>query len=194
MPTQEVIGIAEDIGLIVPMGDRVIERAAQLAHRAPGGQVLVNLSPRQLAAPRLVERIELLLSPFQLPTDALGFEVTETLLIEHFDYAADVISRIRRLGCPVGLDDFGTGYSSLSYLRRLPLDFIKIDGALVAGIDTDREARSIVGAIITMADALDLDVIAEGVETATQAATLADLGCTQAQGYLFGRPARPDPV
>ena len=106
-------------------------------HEPPVGQILVNLSPKQLASPRLVERIELILAAAQVPPDALGFEVTETLLIEHFDYAADVMSRIRRLGCPVGLDDFGTGYSSLSYLRRLPLDFIKIDGELIAGIDSD---------------------------------------------------------
>ncbi len=191
IPPQEFVAVAEDIGLIVPIGDRVIERAAKMAPTAPGGQILVNLSPKQLASPRLVERIELILAEAQVPAPSLGFEVTETLLIEHFDYAVDVIARIRRLGCPVGLDDFGTGYSSLGYLRRLPLDFIKVDGALVAGIDSDAEARSIVGAIITMADALALDVIAEGVETPTQAATLADLGCAHAQGYLFGRPERP---
>jgi diguanylate cyclase (GGDEF)-like protein/PAS domain S-box-containing protein len=193
VPPVEFVGVAEDIGLITPIGDRAIERAAHLAPRAPGGQILVNLSPRQLAAPRLVERIELALAAADAPPDALGFEVTETLLIEHFDYAADVISRIRQLGCPVGLDDFGTGYSSLSYLRRLPLDFIKIDGDLIAGVDSDQEARSIVGAIIKMSEALDLDVIAERVETATQAAALTDLGCPHAQGFLFGRPTRPEP-
>lgn len=192
VPPQDFIRVAEESGLIVPLGDRTIDRAARLSTSAPGGQILVNLSPRQLASPGLVERIARIVSARQVPPAALGFEVTETLLIENFDYAADVMCRIRGLGCPVGLDDFGTGYSSLSYLRRLPLDFIKIDGTLTAGIDTDREARSIVGAIITMADALDLDVIAEGVETPAQAATLADLGCPHAQGYLFGRPTRPD--
>ena len=126
-----------------------------------------------------------------MPPEALGFEVTETLLIEHFDYAAAVISRIRGLGCPVGLDDFGTGYSSLSYLRRLPLDFIKIDGDLITGIDHDEQARSIVGAILAMSEALNLDAIAERVETPTQAAVLTELGCSHAQGYLFGRPAPP---
>ncbi|MEY2436568.1 MAG: hypothetical protein QOF97_1404 [Acidimicrobiaceae bacterium] len=192
IPPQDFVKVAEDTGLIVPIGDRTIDRAARLAPKAPGGQILVNLSPRQLASPGIVERIGRIIAARQVPPNALGFEVTETLLIEHFDYAADVMRRIRQLGCPVGLDDFGTGYSSLSYLRRLPLDFIKIDGTLTAGIDTDREARSILGAVITMADALDLDVIAEGVETPSQAATLADLGCAHAQGYLFGRPTRPD--
>jgi diguanylate cyclase (GGDEF)-like protein/PAS domain S-box-containing protein len=194
VPPQEFIRVAEEVGLIIPIGDRVIEQASRLARSAPGGQILVNLSPKQLASPRLVERIQLILATAQCPSERLGFEVTETLLIEHFDYAADVIARIRQLGCPVGLDDFGTGYSSLSYLRRLPLDFIKIDADLIAGIDTDHEARSIVGATIAMATALNLDVIAEGVETATQAATLADLGCPHAQGYLFGRPTRPATV
>jgi diguanylate cyclase (GGDEF)-like protein/PAS domain S-box-containing protein len=188
----DFVKIAEETGLIVPIGDQVIDRAARLAARAPGGQILVNLSPRQLASPRLVERIEHILSARQVAPHAIGFEVTETLLIEHLDYAADVMTRIRQLGCPVGLDDFGTGYSSLSYLRELPMDFIKIDGTLTLGIDTDPEAQSIVGAIITMADALNLDVIAEGVETPTQAATLTDLGCAYAQGYLFGRPTRPE--
>jgi len=187
----EFIGVAEETGLIVPIGDRVIDRAARIAARAPGGRLLVNLSPRQLASPRLVERIDGILRSRQVAPAAVGFEVTETLLIEHFDYAADTMSRIRELGCPVGLDDFGTGYSSLSYLRRLPLDFIKIDGTLTQDIDTSQEAQSIVGAVIELASALGLDVIAEGVETHSQAATLNELGCPQAQGYLFGRPAPP---
>jgi EAL domain-containing protein (putative c-di-GMP-specific phosphodiesterase class I) len=150
---------------------------------------LVNLSPRQLGSPRLPERIARIAANRQVPPTSIGFEVTESLLIEHYDYAAEVMCRIRQLGCPVGLDDFGTGYSSLSYIRRLPLDFIKIDRSLIVDIDTDSEARAIVGAIIDMADALDLDVIAEGVESVEEANTLAQLGCTQAQGYLFGAPS-----
>ena len=117
------------------------------------------------------------------------FEVTETLLVEHFDFAVQTLSAIRQLGCRVGLDDFGTGYSSLSYLRRLPIDFLKIDGSLSADIDTDVQARAIVGAIITMSNAMGLEVICECVETKAQAATLMELGCTLAQGFLYGRPA-----
>ncbi|MFL6205931.1 MAG: putative bifunctional diguanylate cyclase/phosphodiesterase [Acidimicrobiales bacterium] len=192
VPPDEFITIAEETGLIIPIGDRVIDAAARIAVRAPGGQLLVNLSPRQLASPRLVERIDGILRSRHVAPHAIGFEVTETLLIEHFDYAADTMSRIRELGCPVGLDDFGTGYSSLSYLRRLPLDFIKIDGTLTQGIDTSPEARSIVGSVIDLAGALHLDVIAEGVETPSEAATLSELGCSHAQGYLFGRPSRPE--
>jgi EAL domain-containing protein (putative c-di-GMP-specific phosphodiesterase class I) len=99
-----------------------------------------------------------------------------------------VLRAIRQLGCRIGLDDFGTGYSSLSYLRRLPIDFLKIDGSFIADIDSDPQANAIVGAIITMADALALEVVAEGVEREAQADSLRDLDCGLAQGYLFGRP------
>ena len=184
------IPVAEDTGLIVPIGDWTIDQAAGLAAEGLGAQILVNLSPRQLAVPSLPERIARILATHHTPPSAVGFELTETLLIEHFDYTAEILRRIRQLGCPIGLDDFGTGYSSLSYLRRLPLDFIKVDGALTADIDTDRQARAITGAIITMADALGLDVIAEGVERQSQADALQDLGCSLGQGFLFGPPRR----
>jgi diguanylate cyclase (GGDEF)-like protein/PAS domain S-box-containing protein len=184
----EFIPVAEEVGLIVPLGDWIIDRAIQLAPHAPGGELTVNLSPRQLAAPGLVDRIARALSARRLPASSLSFEVTETLLVDHYDYGAEVLYAIRQLGCRVGLDDFGAGYSSLCYLRQLPLDFLKIDGSLSADIDTNTEASAIIRAIITMADALGLEVIAEGVETEAQAAAFRDLGCPLAQGYLFGKP------
>jgi diguanylate cyclase (GGDEF)-like protein/PAS domain S-box-containing protein len=184
----EFIGVAEETGLIVPLGDWVIDRAAQLSHAAPGGQVMVNLSARQLASPGLPERIARVLKARRLPASALGFEITETLLIEHFDYTVTMLRAIRQLGCRVGLDDFGTGYSSLSYLRRLPIDFLKIDGSFITDIHTDPQSNAIVGAIISLASALGLEVVAEGVETEAQADSLRELGCALAQGYLFGRP------
>ena len=188
----EFVTVAEQTGLIVPLGDWIIERAAQLSPIAPDGQVMVNLSARQLALPGLPERIARVLATYELAPGALGFEVTETLLIEHFDFAIGVLSAIRRLGCRVGLDDFGTGFSSLNYLRRLPIDFLKLDGSFSADVHIDPQANAIVGAIITMADALRLDVIAEGVETEAQADALRNLGCGYAQGYLFGRPVPYD--
>jgi diguanylate cyclase (GGDEF)-like protein len=189
IPPTEFVAVAEETGLIVALGDTIIDKAAQLARRAPGSQVFVNLSPRQLASPGLPERIGRTLSAHRLPASSLGFEVTETLVIEQFDHTANVLRQIRELGCAVGLDDFGTGYSSLGYLRRLPISFVKIDGSLSADIDTDCQARAIVGAIVTMADALGLEVIAEGVETESQATALRDVGCSLGQGYHLGRPA-----
>jgi len=183
------IDLAEETGLIVPLGDWIIDRAAQIATRVPGGRVMVNLSARQLGSPGLPERIARVLAARRVPPSAMGFEVTETLLVEHFDFAVHTLSAIRQLGCTVGLDDFGTGYSSLSYLRRLPIDFLKIDGSLSADIDTDVQARAIVGAIITMSDAMGVKAICECVETEAQVATLMELGCTLAQGFLYGRPA-----
>jgi diguanylate cyclase (GGDEF)-like protein/PAS domain S-box-containing protein len=183
------IKVAEETGLIVPLGDWIIDRAAQIATRVPGSRIMVNLSARQLGSPGLPERIARVLAARRVPASAMGFEVTETLLIEHFDFAVHTLSAIRQLGCSVGLDDFGTGYSSLSYLRRLPIDFLKIDGSLSADIDKDDQSRAIVGAIITMSDAMGLEAICECVETEAQVATLRELGCTLAQGYLYGRPA-----
>jgi diguanylate cyclase (GGDEF)-like protein/PAS domain S-box-containing protein len=182
------IPAAESTGLIVPIGDWIISRSAALAASAPGGHVRVNLSPRQLSSPGLVDRIRRALAAARIPATSIGFEVTETLLMEDLDFAIGVLSELRSLGCRVGLDDFGTGYSSLGYLRRLPIDFLKIDGSLTADIDANLQARAVLGAILAMADALALEVIAEGIETEPQAAALAELGCGFAQGYLFGRP------
>lgn len=189
IPPSVFIPVAEETGLIVPIGDWVSERALRLAPGAPGQRVHVNLSGRQLASQGLTNRIARLVSSQGLPPSALAFEVTETVLIEQFEYATAVLRSIRDLGHEVGLDDFGTGYSSLSYLRRLPIDFLKVDRSLVADVDSDAQARAIAGAIVTMGGALGLDVIAEGVETAAEARTLEELGYEYGQGYLFGRPA-----
>jgi EAL domain-containing protein (putative c-di-GMP-specific phosphodiesterase class I) len=186
------IPVAEETGLIVPLGDWIINRAAQIASGAPGNHVIVNLSARQLGVPGLPQRVAQIVAINGIAPTSLGFEITETLLIHHFDFTVAVLNALRQQGMRVGLDDFGTGYSSLGYLRRLPIDFLKIDGSLITGVDHDEQARAIVGAIITMADALGVEVVAEGVETEEQADTLRDLGCTHAQGYLFGRPVEVD--
>ncbi|HEY2430920.1 MAG TPA: bifunctional diguanylate cyclase/phosphodiesterase, partial [Acidimicrobiales bacterium] len=182
------VAIAEESGLIITLGEWILDHAARAVRHAPGGHVVVNLSARQLASPGLPDRIARVLAAHRLPPSSLGFEITETLVVERFDYVVSVLHAIRNLGCQVGLDDFGTGYSSLGYLRRLPIDFLKIDGSLTADVDSDCQARAIAGAIITMADALGLEVVAEGVETEAQATELRGLGCQLAQGYFFGRP------
>jgi len=156
-----------------------------VAHYVGGGRVSVNLSPRQLLTPRLPLILDVLVAR-RADRAAVQFEITETLLVEEWEHTAAVLGELRRLGYRVGLDDFGTGYSSLGYLRRLPLDFLKIDRSLVADVDRDRQARAVIGAIIAMADALELEVVAEGVERETQAAALLELGADQAQGFLFG--------
>ncbi|HET6966177.1 MAG TPA: EAL domain-containing protein [Acidimicrobiales bacterium] len=191
VPPPRFIEVAEETGLIVPLGDWIIASAAQIAPRAPGGRVSVNLSPRQLASPGLPERISRALRAHRLAPSLMAFEVTETLLMTEFDYAAGVLGRIRAMGCPVGLDDFGTGYSSLGYLHRLPLDFLKLDGKLTAGVADDDQAAAVVRSVIGMAEALGLDIVAEGVESEAQAARLRDLGCRFGQGYLYGRPEIP---
>ena len=181
----EFIPVAEETGMIVPLGEWVTGEAARLAHFVGGGRVSVNLSPRQLATPGLPRILDALVTA-RADRESVQFEITETLLIDEWDYTAGVLAELRRLGYRVGLDDFGTGYSSLAYLRRLPLDFLKIDRSLVADVDHDHQALAVAGAIIDVAAALELEVIAEGVERESQAETLLELGADQAQGFLFG--------
>lgn len=184
----EFIPVAEETGLIIPLGDWVIDRAAQLAPHVPGARLAVNLSPRQLMTPGLTDRVARALAAHRCPPQALAFEITETTLIEHFDVTYEVLQRLRGLGCSVGLDDFGSGYSSLGYLRRLPIDFLKLDKSLIADVDHDPGAVAIVRAVLAMADALGLHVVAEGIETEAQETVLRQLGCPSGQGYLLGRP------
>lgn len=188
VPPTTFIQVAEESGLIVQLGDWIIDYAASRASLVPRKRLNVNLSGRQLTSPGLRFRIAQAISSHGLLPGELGFELTESVLIEHFDEAVAALYVIRDLGCRVGLDDFGTGYSTLSRLRCLPIDFLKIDRALIADIHSDSQARAIVGAIVTMAEALSLDVIAEGVEQRSQAAVLQDLGCAYAQGFLYGSP------
>lgn len=189
VPPATLVRVAEESGLIIPLGNWIIDHAASQVSRAPRRYLQVNLSGRQLATPSLRHRIARVISSHGLSPADLGFEVTESVLIEQFEHARSVLDAIRELGCRVGLDDFGTGYSSLSYLRRLPLDFLKVDRSLVADVQSDAQARTIVGAIVTMARALGMDVIAEGVSDEAQAVVLEDLGCEYAQGFYYGRPA-----
>ena len=185
----EFIPVAEETGLILPLGDWILDRSLELASGEVDHEIMVNLSARQLASPGLPDRIRRGIELHGVEPASIGFEITETLLMENFGFAVDVISRIRRLGCRVGLDDFGTGYSSFGYLRRLPIDFVKIDRSLTIGIDSDNRARHIVAAIVDMVSALGHDVVAEGVETSEQAKVLAQLSCGYAQGFYFGRPS-----
>jgi len=183
------IPLAEETGLIIPIGDWVLNTTVGVMRSGQFPRVSVNLSPRQLIDPGLPARIERLLGLHELRPEFLSFEVTEAVLVENFELATESLNRLRYLGCPVGLDDFGTGYSSLSYLRRLPVDFLKLDIELVADVDTDHQAAKIADAIVSLARTLSLTTIAEGVERQSQADALDAMGCHYGQGWLFGRPA-----
>lgn len=190
------IPIAEETGLIVAIGDWALRRAiAQAAawQRAglPPLRMAVNLSARQLLQPDLARRIESLLAASGLDPRLFGVEVTESMLIANFAQAVQTLQALRALGVEVSLDDFGTGYSSLSYLHRLPIDVVKIDRSLVPDVTAPARDVSITRAIITMAHQLQMKVLAEGVESAGQAALLVASQCDQMQGYWFsaGVPA-----
>jgi diguanylate cyclase (GGDEF)-like protein/PAS domain S-box-containing protein len=187
------IALAEASGLIVPLGRRVLEDACQQAAewaktRSEPLPVSVNISATQLDDETLPELVRSALEGAALPPTSLILELTETAVMGDMDRALRVLDELRAEGVHLSIDDFGTGYSSLAHLKRLPVEEIKIDREFVDGVDQTGDDRSIVGAVLNMAKALDLRVVAEGVETVDQADALIAMGCTIAQGYLYGRP------
>jgi len=191
------ISVAEETGLIVPIGAWVMRTACaqnKLWHDAGLGQlrVAVNLSARQFASPTLLDEIAAVLAETGLPPDRLEIELTESLFMSDVTLAVELLHSMKRLGVHISIDDFGTGYSSLSYLSRFPIDVLKIDRSFVNAITRDVSDAAIVASIIALAHNLQLDVIAEGVETAEQLEYLRRHGCDQMQGYLFSRPLPAD--
>ena len=180
------IPVAEEAGLIAGIGEWVLATSIAALRAGRTERVSVNLSPRQLLDPGLPARVERALRTQRLRPERLAFEVTEAVVVENFELVSESLNRLRHLGCPVGLDDFGTGYSSLSYLRRLPVDFLKLDRALVEDVDTNPQSASIANTIVSLASTLSLATIAEGVERQAQADTLNGMGCHYGQGWLFG--------
>jgi diguanylate cyclase (GGDEF)-like protein len=202
IPPADFIPLAEETGLIVPIGDWVL-RTACAQQRAwveaglPSLKVAVNLSARQLKDPDLVERVLATVAGTGIDPSCLDLEITESVLIEQPEAHQDSMRRLRAAGVQISIDDFGTGYSSLNYLSELPVDVLKIDGAFVRrlGQDTNRErSRVIAELIIQMAHRLDLHVIAEVVETADQLQELRRMGCDVGQGYYFNRPLHPGQI
>jgi diguanylate cyclase len=186
------IPLAESMGLIGAIGDWVFERACrQIREWETQGvrmRVAVNLSAQQLLQPGLVGRIEHILQRCGVAPELLTCEVTETAAMGDARQAQRALVRLGRLGVKVSIDDFGTGHSSLAYLRQLPATELKIDRSFVADLETSKDARSIVEAVVRLAHALELRVVAEGVETKGQRNILQALGCDEFQGYLFARP------
>jgi diguanylate cyclase (GGDEF)-like protein/PAS domain S-box-containing protein len=193
----EFVGVAEETGLIVPLGDWVLQHACRQARtwgdRFPAGQgaVCVNLSARQVTDPDLVKRVQGALSSSGLPGHRLVLEITESAIMETAEDAVAGIAELKKLGIRLHLDDFGTGYSSLSYLHRFPIDALKIDRSFVTTMGESDEARAIVRSILGLARSLRMDVIAEGVETEEQVSLLLGLGCEHAQGLYFSSALDP---
>ena len=201
MAPAEFIGVAEDTGLIVPIGAWVMRSACRQAarwnehasaHDQPAITVSVNLSPRQFDAGDLVQTVQDALAATSLSPDLLWLEITESALMRDTASTIATLREIRRFGVHFSIDDFGTGYSSLSYLKRFPVEALKIDQSFTDGLGTDPEDTAIVTAVIGLAHALNLRAIAEGVETPAQYDDLRRLGCDGVQGYHFGRPTSRD--
>jgi EAL domain-containing protein (putative c-di-GMP-specific phosphodiesterase class I) len=188
------IALAEETGLIVPVGDAVLRmaleqlvewRAAEGTHPA---RVAVNLSPRQLAHDGLAASVAAALEAAGLAPAAVMFEITESAVTAGPDDAIRRLDELRDLGVGLAMDDFGTGYSSLGYLRRMPVSVLKIDQSFIRGLTTHRADWAIVHGIVEMAHGIGLTVVAEGIETAEQLDHLVALGCDRGQGYLWSSP------
>jgi diguanylate cyclase (GGDEF)-like protein len=189
VPPAVFIPVAEDSGLIVPLGEWALMEACRNAAQWPGDlNVAVNLSPVQFTAPNLYEIIERTLAETGLAPHRLELEITERIFMEDSENTLATLRRIKQLGVHIALDDFGTGYSSLSYLRSFPFDKIKIDRTFVSDLSERNEHVVIVQAVVSIARALGMTTTAEGVETEAQQQFLAALGCDELQGYLFSAP------
>ncbi|MFC6670111.1 putative bifunctional diguanylate cyclase/phosphodiesterase [Marinobacterium aestuariivivens] len=189
----EFVPVAEELGLIVPLGHWVIRESCRagrlLLDQGHEVRVAVNLSLRQFRDPMLLDTVRQALEETGLPASYLEFEITESMIMDDIDRVLEILGSLKALGVTLAIDDFGTGYSSLSYLKQLPVDQLKVDASFVRDIPHDRNDMEIAAAVIAMAHKLGLKVVAEGIETHEQLAFLRDNRCEMGQGYLLARPA-----
>jgi len=192
----EFIPVAEESGLIVPLGQGLVAEACRqgavwIAQGFAPLRISVNISPRQFIDDDVCALLERVLAETGLPPQLLEVEVTESLLLDRASQADVTLRRIKEMGVGIAVDDFGTGYSSLSYLHAFPIDTLKIDRSFVSNGTSGGQAQAILRAIVAMGQSLELKILAEGVETAEQRQLLSELACHEAQGYLFSRPLPP---
>jgi len=197
IPPGQFIPLAEETGLIVPMGTWVIQEACRQARAwlnagLPPMTVAVNLSALQFRRDDLLKTVGDALEANQLSGSALELELTESILIQDAEATLATLKALNAMGVLLSIDDFGTGYSSLAYLKRFTVDKLKIDQSFVRDITSDGDSAAIVRAVVQMAASLKLKTIAEGVETEEQAAALRETGCDEVQGYLYARPMPVD--
>jgi len=196
---EEFVPAAEQSGLVVPMGEQVLEKACKQARewqerhpRMPPYLVAVNLSAWQLGQPDLAETIEGVLEKTGLEAGCLTLDITETVYIKVLEGHSATLNVLKRLGVRISIDDFGTGYSSLAYLKRIPADALKIDRTFVGGLGEDVEDTAIVQTIVDLAHTFGMEVIAEGVESQEQVELLKEMGCDLVQGHYFAKPLAPE--
>jgi diguanylate cyclase (GGDEF)-like protein/PAS domain S-box-containing protein len=193
MPPGDFIPLAEETGLIIPLGEWVLRKVCEQISEwkkscGSAPLVAVNISGCQLRQTNFAALVQRILDEFHLSPDCIELEITESVLMENMEHANSVLSELRGLGLHLSLDDFGTGYSSLSYLQIFPIQKLKVDKSFILQMGTDSGSSEIVSAIFQLARGLGLDVVAEGVETLQTATRLRDMGCNLAQGFYFARP------